>query len=70
MASVALDRCGNERLAQQSLDHALGLDFGVRSLPAYHLTRARLLSAQANPEAALKQVKAETMPCKLGAILG
>ena len=56
-AKVALERCGNLRLAQQSLDHALGLDFSIRQNPAYHVARAQLLSAKGSPDLALKQLE-------------
>jgi tetratricopeptide repeat protein 21B len=57
IASIAIDRMNNLKLAQQSLDHALGVDFSIRNHPTYHLTRAKLLTAQGSPELALKQLE-------------
>lgn len=56
IASIAIEKMNNLKLAQQSLDHALGVDFAVRNHPSYHLTRAQLLTAQGSPELALKQL--------------
>mmetsp|Transcript_27274 Transcript_27274/g.32234 ORF Transcript_27274/g.32234 Transcript_27274/m.32234 type:complete len:1320 (+) Transcript_27274:65-4024(+) len=56
IASIAIDRMNNLKLTQQSLDHALGVDFSIRNHPTYHLTRAKLLTNQGSPELALKQL--------------